>query len=382
MCSLHQIGAAIDNEGNVHQPYEASISIAEVPWQHLRQTMQDKGVRARNAFACQHRKQLQGSSEIDVTLLQRCIQALNNDDARWLKTVIQLDTWSDSRLEAVSDDSDGTCHYCGHHTGDIVHLIWKCQCFAKQREDLDPRLAQLDPDALPKALRLGIPLAMGAEESVMFWPNGREAEPTHLECLTKAGATYHGYLAPQGRMPLSAREGDQYSMNARQFVALLKTADAPLELELPLPCDAPAPVSPNVYSDGSLKNPKLQDWSLGGFGVWWPGRQLRNQPLSFNENEYTQHREEPQGISVWGATTGQRASSCRTELTAGLLAIHQDGPTHICSDSRSFVNKAQKLADGANLTRKLPWTIQPDGDLWQKLEQAILSKGRQAVKFT
>ena len=40
--------------------------------------------------------------------------------------------------------------------------------------------------------------------------------------------------------------------------------------ELPDPswCAAPAPPDINVYTDGSLKNPTNQDYSLGGFGIY------------------------------------------------------------------------------------------------------------------
>ena len=37
-----------------------------------------------------------------------------------------------------------------------------------------------------------------------------------------------------------------------------------------------APVLPNVFSDGSVKNTKGPFWHLGGAGVWWPERKAES----------------------------------------------------------------------------------------------------------
>ena len=46
--------------------------------------------------------------------------------------------------------------------------------------------------------------------------------------------------------------------------------------DIPLPQrvkEGEPPENPNVYSDGSLKNPGVgPHWMIGGIGVWWPER--------------------------------------------------------------------------------------------------------------
>ena len=43
---------------------------------------------------------------------------------------------------------------------------------------------------------------------------------------------------------------------------------------------APPPALPNVYTDGSFKNPRYPTYGAAGVGVWWPGRVLEATPLS------------------------------------------------------------------------------------------------------
>ncbi len=135
-------------------------------------------------------------------------------------------------------------------------------------------------------------------------------------------------------------------------------SDAPFQLDLPRACVEKAPDHPTAFCDGSLKQPRFQEWGLGGFGEWWPARRLEEKPLSRNEKEYCHARQEDDGLSLWGATAGQKTSSTRIELTTAILAAHQGGPQHILSDSMSFVRKANRIINGENLTRKKPWAIQ------------------------
>ena len=66
------------------------VDIVNVPWQHLRPTIQQKGIRARNAAAAEHRSLLKGAKELDGNSYDRAISTKNTDDARWLRTVANL----------------------------------------------------------------------------------------------------------------------------------------------------------------------------------------------------------------------------------------------------------------------------------------------------
>ena len=77
--------------------------------------------------------------------------------------------------------------------------------------------------------------------------------------------------------------------------------------------------------------------------------------------------------------TGHRCSSSRAELLAGILAAHADGPQHQGTDSYAYLHKLHKFLRWDNLTRRRPWSLPTDGDLWEYIQQIIEAKGRHAL---
>ena len=72
-------------------------------------------------------------------------------------------------------------------------------------------------------------------------------------------------------------EGTVDGPSARQIVeACRHISFKDVAYPLPHPCSTPAPLHPNVFSDGSLRHPTSQTWALGGAGVWIPDFDLRN----------------------------------------------------------------------------------------------------------
>ena len=72
-------------------------------------------------------------------------------------------------------------------------------------------------------------------------------------------------------------------LNARMVMHKHRSDFALLDCDLPPKSKDKAPVVPNVFNDGSLKNASCQWWSAGGIGVWWPERKLTQDPLNTNE---------------------------------------------------------------------------------------------------
>ena len=72
---------------------------------------------------------------------------------------------------------------------------------------------------------------------------------------------------------VKAREAMQAQLVQKEGVTLRK----------PQWTDDKPPPHPNVYSDGSVHNPRSTHWQIGGVGIWWPERKLTEEPL--NENE-------------------------------------------------------------------------------------------------
>ena len=165
--------------------------------------------------------------------------------------------------------------------------------------------------------------------------------------------------------------------------------------ELPAPewVEGKPPDKPNVYSDGSVKNPKSTHWQIGGVGVWWPDRRITTELLEQNEIRFMNSEETDFGVRGWNAFNNLRNSSTRTEIGASLLALIRRKPANIGIDSKATIVKGEKIIDHArkrNTTRikeddgalllggdtspyhretpwKRCWQLTKDGDLWKKL---------------
>ena len=144
---------------------------------------------------------------------------------------------------------------------------------------------------------------------------------------------------------LEARTVQEKQMNARQCIANLRDKEVIHECPEVQHCPVMPPTKINVYTDGSLKNPRIRWWSLGGIGVWWPDRNLKDLPLTETEHQFTNVTNEGKGIMLTGAATGRKASSTRMELAAAIIGIAGPGAVHIGTDSASFKKKARMLLD-------------------------------------
>ena len=151
---------------------------------------------------------------------------------------------------------------------------------------------------------------------------------------------------------------------------------------MPTFCDLPPPAEPNVFTDGSATHPTHPLLSLGGVGVWWPTRDRICAAVSPSESSAGIAQEwEKGGLSRWGPTFGPLLDSTRTEITAGLVARLADGPVHIASDNKSFVDRANALRQTLNIKRK-DWSLVTNGDLWAIFCNVLRAEGPQSVCFS
>ena len=65
-------------------------------------------------------------------------------------------------------------------------------------------------------------------------------------------------------------------------------------------------------------------------------------PLSTAEKECAYTEANADGVRLWGAITGYKCSSTRTEVAGGVIAALADGPVHQGSDSSTYVEKASR----------------------------------------
>ena len=81
---------------------------------------------------------------------------------------------------------------------------------------------------------------------------------------------------------------------------------------------------------------------MGSFGVFWPNRDSFTHPANHIESSYTHFAFCTEGLDLWGTLDTPACSSTRAELIAGIVAICADGPVHIASDSKAFIDGARK----------------------------------------
>jgi ribonuclease HI len=170
-------------------------------------------------------------------------------------------------------------------------------------------------------------------------------------------------------------------INARQAFIALQPPQAPVDVRLPYKCKPPPPAEINVYTDGSWKHPRAPNFSLGGAGVWWPGR---THLISEAELEFAEVQRDPDGVRLCTSIGGYAGSSTRTELAAGILAVCSHGPVHIGSDSLAFVTKANLLLQLLQQGHKphKNWLLASDGDLWHQFQRVATAKGPASIKIT
>ena len=133
---------------------------------------------------------------------------------------------------------------------------------------------------------------------------------------------------------------DVTNKNARQAFNALRTLPSINGMTMPSACHTNAPDEPKVYADGSWLQPRYKYLGYGGAGVWWPGRDLTQDPISDAEREFAFYNQKPRGMELYTSIGGISGGSTRTELAAAIVAMSANGPVHVASDSKAFVSKA------------------------------------------
>ena len=164
--------------------------------------------------------------------------------------------------------------------------------------------------------------------------------------------------------------------SARQMFCNLRHYQGECAKPLPFKCSKHAPSTINVFTDGSWVNPTKYFLGMGGAGIFWPGRTIVKDdvgqgnlryftPISPSEHEIAHYHQEQDGLSLHTSVGGFNGNSTRAELAAGLVVICADGPIHIGSDSKAFVDKANALINNVSKGKRFKkhWSLMSDGDL-------------------
>ena len=144
----------------------------------------------------------------------------------------------------------------------------------QKRKEHDAKLAEIDPDKLPAAIKVGIASAMVANPIGPFWGGEehhslKESQTRIIGCMPELKIP-HDIRGMMGRL--------DKDMAAREFVQIYTGPESYNQIPNPEPCTERSPIKPNAYADGSVLNPKGLHWALGGLGVWWPQRKEPQHP--------------------------------------------------------------------------------------------------------
>ena len=171
-----------------------------------------------------------------------------------------------------------------------------------------------------------------------------------------------------------------------------------------IPCPGNPPTDPNVWTDGSFRNPGMH-LAIGSFGVWHPDKEMAQiQPEECDFGSVVKPSDIPstrntasggvrflwpkpapppgaQGVLFAGIVPGVFNSSARTEIAGIISATATQAPIHIGMDNLGVMNKAVAICQGTYCSKK-PWSAQHDGDLWKLFNDAISIRGRNSMAFT
>ena len=263
--------------------------------------------------------------------------------------------WAEDQLEEIQM-SGGKCRHCGKENADNIHTLWNCPIIAKHKKIKIEKVQ--DYRNLPKAILQGIPESMTWRLDEPFWGKAEVEKPLFRNEI--------GFKGIAGNMDIRSASNKSANieyilqnreipkeLNARQIFAKLKECTYNnTSKERPWKCSATAPEEINVYTDGSLLHNKKHFVSIGGAGVWWPKRHIYTcelpeghykKGISDGEDEIAEWLQIDEGLMLYSKLGGYGGSSTRSELAAGIIAVAAEGPIHIGSDSKCFIDNANKL---------------------------------------
>jgi hypothetical protein len=376
-------------------PGEQPIHILDMPWQHLKSAINAIVTRSRAQATNSMRTFCGDVSELDNDTLKSVVNGLGSKEKHVFRHVATGAFWDDEGLAEIQM-GDGHCKHCNELVGGPEHVLWDCPVVNQHRKCRE--LEEVRSKHLPKAIVVGLPPALSSNLTKTPWVDQGSSvgEGDIPDCVASVGKLPNADAKQLLIEHLcNVRHGQGVHVNARNCFASLKADDGEQCLATPWRCLVAAPEAINVYTDGSWLNPLKQFLGLGGAGVWWPHRHIdvpSTQPLSYRkrlsdaEEELAHHRQLDGGLQLFTKIGGFSGSSTRTELAAGIIAICANGPVHIGSDSKAFVDKANELLEiistGDDPQDRRPWSLTNDGDLWAHFCEVVQAKGHLAIKIS
>ena len=398
--SLRDMGAKIDDRFIVTQENEQPIDLERMAIQQVKPIFMNAMANRRTKDQKNRREETSNLEEIDKTTTMKFSKKLVDTDANLLRVILTGSTWTKDKFVHTGQASSSICELCNEDlTHDATHMFWECKTFECIRKEVAPNVNKIPLHALPKPLRIGIAPALQPDPQCSYWgsstkhldegiakligkttTNARSHEFDDYLNQTKAG----GILAH-----LNARQAFQHirGNNAERIIEKMK-----IHYVGGLP-----PLKPNVYTDGGMANPGNYHWCLSGAGIWWPKRNVKDQPINENETCYTHDGYfTDDGLKLYSAIKGLKGSSTRAEIIAIMIALLSDIPIHVATDSENakrgyceIINflTEQDLDEGEgdgyeNWPMERHWSLITDGDLWEQAFWIIKARGPTSIRIT
>ena len=242
----------------------------QVPWQQVKPLVKDVGIRARNKAAAKARTMLANTAEIDTQMYLEAKAKFDQEQGQCLECVATLSAWTQDKKEQIGQAATTSCPHCGKEGQDMVHTIWTCEILGYKLEEADHEIINLARQGkLPSSLLLGIPPAMDANFDNSFW--GRtldDFDDCQKPCVGQVLMESHACSNVRESVRQTLEQNSQ-CLNARQVIQQLRGGHTTFRMSDITPCQEAPPEEPNVYSDGSLKNPRNWYWGMGGYGLVW-----------------------------------------------------------------------------------------------------------------
>ena len=393
---IHGVGGILDNQFGWDMPNEPMLPILEAPYQALAKLVMHRATTARTRAAAKRKNVWKELSEIDVKVTHAASSKTSSEDLAYLRTSQCGGGWNKTEIHEKTGGikaEDVGCQYCGAEVQDIPHLVWKCPYVACTRAKCAPGLAGINMDLLPHCIKMGIAQAMSFAPACTFWGQKIELQ-TDLTNET-LGISCTEPTCSNAKQLLQEHGND--SINDRQAIAHHRAGNSTNNIPMmPRHVYGRAPIELNVFSDGGLDQPANQQFSVGGFGIWWPNTGLSSEAITEDSHKYLHVQKWKEGIALWVPLIGLWFSTARTELAAAIMTACSPIPAHIGIDNQSVVDKANKLIliarkrypEGTvcHVTPPNPlnksWGTQKDGDLWEFVWMTINARGPWSIAVT
>jgi hypothetical protein len=299
---------------------------------------------------------------------------------------------------------------CGEEVETIMHC-WTCKALGKDRIALDEELSKIDHAHLPNAVKIGFAPAMTIDPAKPYWGDNDEHDPK-VEGMPESTRKQIGcrqLVKLKYEIREFFREEKSNDVTARELIQYLTMTEGCKDLPLPekVKEGLSMPKEPNVYSDGSVKNPRGLHWKVGGVGVWWKNRNLDDEPVTETEEKFMHYQMCGNDLNLWTCFNDTQNSSTRCELGAAILGINPPIPAHVGIDNQGLVSIGTQIIEHMEARQearfkheegalRLGGTISPlqrtspfkrlwsqfqDGDLWERFQRAVEAKGPRWVRL-